>query len=99
MSFTWAYILNVADLLPAMNVLSVITVVQPTTVASGTAAPFAVVMAAPTATVWFFVQYSVLEVLVGVATSPIYYDDITGGGLFQVRVVVPPPSPTQTRLS
>ena len=55
-TFTWAYILNMGDLLTAMNVLSVVSIVQPTTMASGTAAAFSAVVAAPATLVVFTIS-------------------------------------------
>ena len=39
-TFTWAYILRTADLVTAMAVLDLVTVVQPTTTVSGSAVAF-----------------------------------------------------------
>jgi hypothetical protein len=57
-SFTWAYILRLEDLVSAMDELSLVSVVQPTTVVSGAMVAFSATVAASASLVSFTVSNS-----------------------------------------
>ncbi len=83
-TFSWAYILNQADLLPALNSIASVTIVQPTDTASGRSCTFSANIGAATTLVQFYVQTGSVTSLVGSATVATVPDTTSGGGLYQV---------------
>ena len=83
-TFSWAYVLNQADLLPALNSIATIAIIQPTNTASGATCIFSANVAGPASLVQFYVNYGSVQSLVGSLTSPTTPDTSTGGGVFQI---------------
>ena len=83
-TFTWAYVLNQADLLPALNSIATITIVNPTNTASGKTCIFSANVYGAASLVQFYVNYGTTSSLVGSLTTATSPNPSTGGGLYQI---------------
>jgi hypothetical protein len=87
-SFTWVYVLRMSDLLPAMEALNSVVIVQPATSVSGVAATFSCAVSGNANPVVFsIVDQDGKAVVVGSLRQPTMPDG-TGGGLYIITVDV-----------
>lgn len=85
-TFTWAYVLSAGDLLPALNAIRSITIIQPTDTASGTAAVFSANVDGAATLVVFSLALGATTTELGRLSTPSVPAATGGGGLFQMVV-------------
>jgi hypothetical protein len=85
-TFTWAYILNAADLIPALTSLDMVVIEQPASVVSGTSAVFSAQVNGAATLVRFFLSLGDTVTKLGNLTVATVANPTTGGGLYQIVV-------------